>query len=330
MKVTVIIPCYNVENYIEKCLDSVFSQNYQDLQVIAVDNNSKDRTKRRLTDYKYEKDGNLIILSEPKKGAAAARNAGLVLADGEWIQFLDADDLLLSGKISHQISLVQENANVSFIAGAYVRKKLDGIEQNFQLQYSDPWLALPLVGLGITSANLFNRNWLKKVDGWDERLNSSQEYDLMFRLLQINDNIIFDNEPHTIVQDRPHGSITKTNVLGNNIRRLEHLCSVRDYFLRNSFEKKHLDNVSQYIFQEIRRVYKLAPKEAQKKYRELFREKPNIRSNSATSKIYVILFNFCGFRITQKINWLYQKFKSKPLKLYFFSVFMFFKRLYSE
>lgn len=314
MKVTVIIPCYNVENYIEKCLDSVFSQDYQDLQVIAVDNNSKDRTKRRLTDYKYEKEGNLIILSEPKKGAAAARNAGLVLADGEWIQFLDADDLLLSDKITHQISLVQENTNVSFIAGAYIRKKLDGIEQNFQLQYSDPWLALPMVGLGITSANLFNRNWLKKVDGWDETLNSSQEYDLMFRLLQINDNIIFDPELFTIVQDRLHGSITQNDVLGNNRRRLEHLTSIREYFTQNTFESKYLISVDQAIFQEIRRIYKWTPKEAIVHYNNLFPKKPVITSTSATSNSYIQLFYIFGFRAAQSITHLYQSFLKPKFK----------------
>ena len=121
--VSVIIPAYNVEAYIAPCLGSVLAQSYPKLEIICVDNNSTDNTLQKLEALR-EKHPEIILLTEEKQGAPAARNAGLHIAKGEWIQFLDADDILLPGKISRQVSLL-ENAEVGFIAGASVRVSPD-------------------------------------------------------------------------------------------------------------------------------------------------------------------------------------------------------------
>ena len=102
--VSVIIPCYNVAPYLKECLDSVLAQTYEPLEIVCVDNNSSDNTKEVLDQLRDSH--NLIIDEEKNPGACAARNKGLAVCKGEWVQFLDADDLLLADKIETQINAI--------------------------------------------------------------------------------------------------------------------------------------------------------------------------------------------------------------------------------
>ena len=128
MLVSVIIPCFNVEDYISECIESVVSQSYHELEIICIDNNSTDYTWSLLLDLK-NKYPKIVVAQEMKKGANAARNKGLSVANGDWIQFLDADDLISESKIKHQLNLIQAcGFPVSFVAGAYIKKSIDGKE----------------------------------------------------------------------------------------------------------------------------------------------------------------------------------------------------------
>lgn len=89
--VSVIIPVYNVENYLKQCLDSVIRQTLNNIEIICVDDSSTDGSKKILDEYK-EKDHRIRVISQPNKGAGAARNNGLLMARGKYVSFLDSDD----------------------------------------------------------------------------------------------------------------------------------------------------------------------------------------------------------------------------------------------
>ena len=91
MKYSVIIPVYNVERQLNRCLDSVAHQNRDDLEVIIVDDGSTDGSGMICDDYAGKYD-NFNVIHQDNKGLSGARNAGLEIAGGEWILFLDADD----------------------------------------------------------------------------------------------------------------------------------------------------------------------------------------------------------------------------------------------
>ncbi len=91
--VSVIIPIYNGEKYLHQCLDSVFSQTLEQLQVICVNDGSTDHTAHILQNYQQQHP-DMIIVTQDNGGLSAARNAGLTCATGEYIDFLDADDML--------------------------------------------------------------------------------------------------------------------------------------------------------------------------------------------------------------------------------------------
>jgi len=213
MLVSVIIPCHNVENYISECLQSALGQTYQDIEIICVDNNSTDKTLKIVQEFQDKYPEKIFVTEELKQGAPAARNNGLSLAKGEWIQFLDADDLLMPGKIQHQIALAISNPGAGFISGAYIAKSLKGEEIINLPGNEDVFKSLFSKNLGITSANLWHKTDLLNVHGWDESLKSSQEADLMFRLLKMNENVISDFEPLTIVRERKSGQISQRNPL---------------------------------------------------------------------------------------------------------------------
>ena len=91
IKISVIIPVYNVEKYLRECLESILNQTFQDFEIICVDDGSTDRSLDILQEYK-RKDDRFVILQQRHAGAGAARNHGLKLAEGKYIQFLDSDD----------------------------------------------------------------------------------------------------------------------------------------------------------------------------------------------------------------------------------------------
>lgn len=91
VKVSVIIPCYNVENYLRHCLESITNQSLQDIEIICIDDGSTDQTVDILKRYQIS-DNRVKVLKQKHKGAGAARNAGMRIATGEFLAFIDADD----------------------------------------------------------------------------------------------------------------------------------------------------------------------------------------------------------------------------------------------
>lgn len=91
IKVSVILPVYNAQNYLRQCMDSVLSQTLQEIEIICVNDGSTDDSEKILREYEA-KDSRVHVMSQENAGAGAARNTGLRKAKGEYLSFLDADD----------------------------------------------------------------------------------------------------------------------------------------------------------------------------------------------------------------------------------------------
>ena len=92
IKVSVIIPVYNVEKYLDKCLDSVINQTFKDIEIICINDSSSDNSLNILEDYAKLDDRISIINNKENRGGGFSRNEGLKLVKGEYISFIDADD----------------------------------------------------------------------------------------------------------------------------------------------------------------------------------------------------------------------------------------------
>lgn len=91
IKISVIVPVYNVEKYLKRCLDSLINQTLKDIEIICVNDGSTDNSLSILDEY-AKKDNRIIILNQKNAGLSAARNSGMEIAKGEYIGFVDSDD----------------------------------------------------------------------------------------------------------------------------------------------------------------------------------------------------------------------------------------------
>lgn len=100
MKVSVIIPVYNVEKYLESCLESIKSQTFTDYELILINDGSTDESFAIMRRY-AERDARIRIISQSNRGVSAARNLGLSVAEGDYVLFVDSDDTILPDALEH-------------------------------------------------------------------------------------------------------------------------------------------------------------------------------------------------------------------------------------
>lgn len=108
MKLSVIIPVYNAEPYLRKCLDSVLTQGFQNMEVILINDGSKDNSEDIIKEYQ-KKYSNIVYLKQENHGQASARNNGLAHAKGELISFIDSDDYILPDMFSTMIEKLEND-----------------------------------------------------------------------------------------------------------------------------------------------------------------------------------------------------------------------------
>ena len=112
--VSVIIPVYNVEEYLRECIDSVINQTYKNLEIILVDDGSTDSSGKICDDY-AEKDERIAAIHQTNGGLSAARNAGLDKASGDYIYFLDSDDYVADNTLETLITIAEkDNSDIVF------------------------------------------------------------------------------------------------------------------------------------------------------------------------------------------------------------------------
>ena len=203
--VSVVVPCYNVEDCVEATVVSALEQTCSPHEVICVDDGSSDGTVEILQRLRAM-DGRVHVVQGAHAGAPAARNKGLAVASGEYVQFLDADDVLDAEKVAGQIALA-ERTDADLVVGAYRYQNAAGRTTTYPVNPGEPWVLLLQKRLGITSSNLWRRAALEAAGGWNEALASSQEADLMARLLANGAAVTFDPALHTTVYGRG-GSIS--------------------------------------------------------------------------------------------------------------------------
>lgn len=200
--ISIVIPVYNREQFILECLESVTKQNYRPLEIIIVDDGSTDKSLEIINDFiesTIENDLRIKIIKQINSGAPTARNAGLKIANGEFIQFLDSDDLLLPDKLSSQVSAFKPETNIVYskaqffidspknIKDKYWGRKLTGEDKDY---FEFPWQ---------TMCALYRRSYL--IDNlmfWNEDLKIHQDWDFSIRHVIATDKIVFLDEVNSL------------------------------------------------------------------------------------------------------------------------------------
>lgn len=208
-KISIIIPLYNKYSYILETVGSVICQTYTDWEMLVVDNGSTDDGFEKV---KQVKDSRISFLECSKKGPGAARNYGLDRAQGEWIQFLDADDLLEPNHLEQQLQVARQNPNSEIIVGGwkefvgfsptkFVLKKPAGFEQPRQSLLDSTIAFAPWA----VHAALVKRSVLTAEYLWAEELDSFASEDTAFWFgLLTKFSVAFSNNQGALYRKQTH------------------------------------------------------------------------------------------------------------------------------
>jgi glycosyltransferase involved in cell wall biosynthesis len=200
--ISVILTTFNRAQLVGEAIDSVLCQTFTDFELIVVDDGSTDRTEEAVRSFA---DPRIKYIWQANKGLPAARNTGIEAAAGDYIAFLDDDDLFLPEKLSLQIAKVAENSVVGLVYGLYLSNT--GPEDALKTAGACyPQLELRRLLLGPAfhwSTVLMRRTLLEKVGLFDETFLRGQDWELTLRLALVGCQMICVSQPVTLVRRQP-------------------------------------------------------------------------------------------------------------------------------
>src|SRR3989338_1589342 len=188
-KVTVLIPCYNRENFVKETIDSALSQSYPNLEVVAVDDGSTDSTPQILKSY-----GSRIRVIEHSgrvnKGQSAAINLAMRSTESEYVAILDSDDVWKKDKIRRQIDFLEQNKDYGlvYVNGLAIDEKgreLYKLYKPDHVEMNSPERLLLDCYLFVPSCSLVRRSAFTAAGEFDENLRSAQDHDMAVRLAEV-------------------------------------------------------------------------------------------------------------------------------------------------
>lgn len=181
--ISVIIPAYNAEKTIKQTIESVFNQTFNNFELIVINDGSQDSTMEILGSIS---DPRLKVFSYPNSGVAASRNRGISSASGEYISFLDADDLWTPDKLEAQFQALQENtqAAVAYSWTDCIDESGQFLRRGYYISVSgNVYQKLLLTNFLENGSNpLIRKEALNKVGDFDESLIPAEDWDIYLRL----------------------------------------------------------------------------------------------------------------------------------------------------
>lgn len=182
--VSIIIPVYNRKKYINRAIDSVFSQSFYDFEVIIIDDGSEDNVKEVLADY--AKDKRFKYVYQNNQGVSVALNNGIAKSNGRYVSLLHSDDYWCDNdKLKKQVSFLEKNKDFSLIGGGIIRIKEDKTIVNKILFPEDDEKirkAMLFSCLFASSAVIFTKKAYLSSGGFDKKLEVCEDWDLWLRM----------------------------------------------------------------------------------------------------------------------------------------------------
>lgn len=156
--ISFIVPVYNSERYIDKCINSILNQTVGDFEIIIIDDGSKDNSLKKCKKYQSE-NGNVKVFSQKNQGVSVARNNGLIKSTGKWIIFVDSDDEIAPDYIESALPYIN-NYKYDLIVFDYgvSRKEYNNISTNLYSEVYSRNESIELLKCAFTNENL-NNNW---------------------------------------------------------------------------------------------------------------------------------------------------------------------------
>jgi glycosyltransferase involved in cell wall biosynthesis len=254
--ISVVIPTYNSEDFIAKTLETLYSQTYNNYEVIVSDDGSSDNTVEVVKEVfdKYGHRDNKILINT-HEGPGAARNRGIENASGDWISFLDSDDLWNHNKLESAAGYIFENEDIDLVCHSLIVK--DGPKETlmdpskFFNNKINPFLSIYRENSLYTSALTIKKSILYQAGLFDNILPSAQDYDLWLRLGLINKiKMGFIEDPLSI------WVVREGNISSNVERRLQCMLEISRKYYAELKKVSKVPNIERMRFEG--RVYSTA------------------------------------------------------------------------
>jgi len=219
MKISVVVPLYNKQASIREALCSVLLQSYQDFEVIVVNDGSTDCGAEIVRTMALPR---VTLIEQQNGGVSAARNAGIRAASGEWVAFLDADDVWLPNNLACQVALLERNPDLKWCAGFFRHRLKGGREQlSLDLDFLKAQLdgevvrdALALIPRGYlwTGAVMVRREVFDEIGFMDLALRTAEDLDMWLRIALRYPRLAYCTQPLASYTVEVPGSLTKQRV----------------------------------------------------------------------------------------------------------------------
>ena len=260
--VSIIVPVYNAERYLNRCIDSILSQTMTDFELILVDDGSKDNSGRICDEY-AEKDARVRVFHKPNGGVSSARNLGLDNVTGNWITYVDADDRCSCKYLEHLLAKTDEGTDLILSyavvcdslgenAEVYPEYRVDA--SNFERLFVDSdmhWHTSPWAKL--YRASIIYENNLR----FNEMMHIGEDADFLFSYMLITDKIYVSSDTDYYYTCDVSGSLTKRiNTIDSEIASYRTIrCLVnRTIQQKNIKDNRAIDNLGWLVASYVRRV----------------------------------------------------------------------------
>lgn len=222
-EISVVVPCYNAERFVVAALQSVLAQGETSLEVIVVDDGSRDGSVAAIRNARLP----VTVVEQANAGVASARNAGIARARGQWVAFIDADDIWLHGKLAAQRQLLAANRGARMCYTAWqtwpsldpepspatMAKLQQQAHDRSRWAGASGWIYGELLQDCVvwTSTVLVQRSLLEESGGFDPDLRIGEDYDLWLRLSRLTP-ILRVPEPMALYRLHPTSTTRSTPV----------------------------------------------------------------------------------------------------------------------
>lgn len=247
--VSVIIPVYNAELTIINTLDSVLNQTWENIEIICVNDGSTDKSLDILDAFQKKHQEKIFIFDVKNSGACKARNLGISKAKGDYIQFLDADDLISSNKIEAQVEkLLETNRNCLascqwMLFENQPPEKIASRKLSVYKDYESGWkFLLDLWNnqeMMIVNAWLIPKKIIEEVGGWDESLSKNQDGEYITRILLKSSGVKFVPDITAYYRSQADKNISQQKTF-NSIESVLQSYKTIEHEVRKSIESKEI------------------------------------------------------------------------------------------
>ncbi len=252
-KISVIVPVYNVEKYIHRCIDSILSQSFIDFELILVDDGSPDNCGKICDEY-AQKDCRVRVFHKPNGGVSSARNLGLDNTKGKWITFIDSDDYIEIDYLE-ELVLFERDDKTDFVVTLNTIRKYTQCK-SLTLQYSEYNQLFSLYGLdknGYVIGKLYKTDIIQKLQ---LRFNTNVHLgeDVMFALkylMHTNSIVIFSSDKYIYDKSRPDSLTKVSNSYDTELAGYHEIVRIVDLIIENL----DLDNQSIYELECTKKFY---------------------------------------------------------------------------